>query len=289
MRLIVGNGVIGKLLSAHWKKAEILHHVSTRHRHQMQDHLPFINLSSKAKFSFQEEYSTAILCAGNSNVLECRNDPIGTRMINLDGTINLARYLETQGAQIIFMSSDKVFSGGNGNRSPEDPVDPTTEYGRQKAEAEEEILKLENAAVLRLTKVVHPSQPLLQGWQVSLKLGKPITAFSDMWFAPVSFNMVLEMIDFLIERNAIGIWHVSSTHEITYKAAADHLAECFGADRKLVQPSLSIGEPRYNNEEGSRYASLNMEKTLRWGITPQHPIDTIHHEICILNSNQVVL
>ena len=125
MMLIVGNGVIGKLLSMHWKKAEIMHHVSTRHRHQMQDHLPFINLSSKAKFSFQEEYSTAILCAGNSNVLECRNDPIGTRMINLDGTINLARYLETQGAQIIFISSDKVFSGENGNRDPVPYVTPT--------------------------------------------------------------------------------------------------------------------------------------------------------------------
>ena len=288
MRLIVGNGVIGKRLSMHWKNAEIMHHVSTRHRHQMQDNSPFINLSSKAKFSLQEEYSAAILCAGNSNVLECKNDPIGTRTINLDGTINLARYLETQGAQIIFLSSDKVFSGENGNRSPEDPVDPTTEYGRQKAEAEEEILKLENAVVLRLTKVVYPSQPLLQGWQASLKLGKPITAFSDMWFAPVSFNMILKVINILIERNAIGIWHVSSTHEITYKAAADHLAECFGADRKLVQPGLAMGRPRYNIKEGSRYASLNMEKTLKWDITPQHPIHTIHREICILNSNQVV-
>ena len=109
MRLIVGNGLIGKLLSVHWKNARVPHHVSTRHRHQLRDRLPFINLSSKAEFSFQEKYSTAVLCAGNSNVLECRNDPIGTRTINLDGTIKLARYLETQETQIIFISSDKCF------------------------------------------------------------------------------------------------------------------------------------------------------------------------------------
>ena len=167
------------------------------------------------------------------------------------------------------------------------PVNPTTEYGRQKAEAEEEILRLEKSAILRLTKVVYPKQPLLQGWWASLKSGNPITAFSDMWFAPVSFSMVLKMINFLIETKAFGIWHVSSTHGITYKAAADHLADCLRADRKLVQSGLAREEPKFNINEASRYASLNMEKTLRWDITPEHPIDTIHHEICILNSNHV--
>ena len=222
-----------------------------------------------------------MLCAGITRLATCRKDPIGTRKINVEGTLKLARYLSSQGTQVIFLSTDKVYDGLCQYRLPEEEVSPVTEYGIQKAEAERGILELSNGVVLRVAKVVYPSQELLAGWVVKLKAGQTITPLYDMWFAPVSMNSVCRMIDRLITSRANGIWHISSTHEITYQEAARHIAKCLGADPKNIKAGSFRDSGRVLGEEVPRYTSLDMKKTSKLGIFPEDPIETLHNSICL--------
>ena len=162
MRLVVGiNSDIGRVVESNWIDQKIAHHASTRYRKHSREYRPHIDLTEEIILSDQIRYDSAVLCAGITRLAKCREDPIGTRRINVEGALNLAQYLSDQGSQVIFLSTDKVYDGMSQYRSPEDEVSPVSEYGRQKAEAEKGILGLPNGVVLRVAKVIYPDQLLM--------------------------------------------------------------------------------------------------------------------------------
>lgn len=180
---------------------------------------------------------TAFLCAAAASVDQCRTDPAGTRRVNVVGTAELARRLTAQGVFVVFLSTNLVFDGATPHAPPDAITSPVTEYGRQKAEVERELLALgEDASVVRLGKVVGPHLPLLQGWIGDLRAGKPIHPFSDMRMAPVTVGFVVSVLREVASRRAAGVIHASSAADITYSDAARLIALKLGADERLVQP-----------------------------------------------------
>lgn len=284
MRLIVGiNSDIGRAIKNYWDKINVAHHASTRHEELTTSARPYIDLTEDIRFDARHYYSTAVICAGITRLEICRQDPMGTRKINVEGTLRLARYLSERGTQVIFLSTDKVYDGSKQYRKPDEPISPMTEYGRQKAEVEKSITKLSTGVVLRVAKVVYPGQDLLSAWIEKLRDGRKISPFLDMWFSPVSMGLICKIIDKLIERKATGIWHASSTEDITYETAARHIASCLGVGQQLIQPYSFLNSDRVSPNEVPRYTSLDMQKTADIGITASNPIDTIHRTICLAN------
>ena len=285
MRLIVGtNSDIGRAVKTYWDTNNTVYHASTRNKDSSSGARPHIDLRKDITLDEQSDYDVAVLCAGITRLELCRKDPAGTRKINVDGTLRLARYLSERGTYVIFLSTDKVYDGSRKYRSPDDNISPITEYGRQKAEAEQSILQLTNGVVLRVAKVVYPSQELFAGWVKDLKSGERISPFSDMYFSPVSMTLVCKIIDQLISRRADGIWHASSAGDITYEVAARHIATCLGVEKHLVEGSSFRESERICGEEVPRHTSLDMEKTSTLGIVPEDPIKTIHKTICLADA-----
>ena len=131
--LIIGNGLIGRLLSFRLGCP-----VLTRKE---------LDLS---KDSWEiPEHDTAYICAGETSTLRCEENPEETRLVNVTNTIKLARRLNN----VVWLSSERVFDGATPYRKITDKLCPTTEYGRQKAETEKELLKM-GATVIRLSKVL---------------------------------------------------------------------------------------------------------------------------------------
>lgn len=95
----------------------------------------------------------AFLCAAVGHLDACEAEPLATRRVNVDATVELARRRQAGGAFVVFLSSNQVFDGRQPERRHDAPPCPINEYGRQKAETEQ---RLEGCAVLRLTKVVTP-------------------------------------------------------------------------------------------------------------------------------------
>ena len=180
--------------------------------------------------------ATAFLCAAVTSLDFCRRQPAESRAINVLCTVALAKMLADQDTQIVFLSSNLVFDGSVPHQRAEAAVCPQTEYGRQKAEAERELLGLPGVCVVRFTKVLGPATPLLTRWADALRTGQAVRPFSDMVMAPVPLEFAVEVLAAVAERRTTGIIQVSAAEEVSYAAAAQHVARCLRAPPELVQP-----------------------------------------------------
>jgi dTDP-4-dehydrorhamnose reductase len=177
-----------------------------------------------------------VLCAAVARLGKCAATPEGSRRINVGAMTALATAGVEAGAHVLFLSTDKVFDGTEACCGTADQRNPVTEYGRQKAEAEQNILALgDNVGVVRLTKVLDSGLALFKGWVESLGLGQPIQAYRDMTMAPVSLETVVHVLSQAAAKRMGGILQVSGPRDVSYEDAARHFARRLGADSVLVQ------------------------------------------------------
>jgi dTDP-4-dehydrorhamnose reductase len=184
----------------------------------------------------QAPVTVAVLCAAVTSVDRCREAPAATRRVNVEGTLALARRLREAGAHVVFLSTNQVFDGERPRRPAGDPTCPRTEYGRQKAEVEGELLRDGGATVVRLTKVVAPGMAVLRGWADALRRGEAVAPFTDMVFAPVPLDFVAGTLVRVGERRAGGIVQISGERDVSYAEVAARLARRLGAPEALVRP-----------------------------------------------------
>jgi dTDP-4-dehydrorhamnose reductase len=238
--LIVGaDGTIGRSLAAAFEAAGKTVWQTTRHRDWVGGQRIFLDLSQDvAHWPLPPApISTAIFCAAVTSLESCRLDPESSRRVNVVGTIALAKRLVEAGTFVVFLSTNLVFDGETPFVKPTDPVNPRTEYGRQKAEAEAQLLAWEEQiAIVRFSKILSPDMPLFQGWIRDLKAGKVIHPFSDMVMAPVSLAFAVKVLLEDTERQVQGIFHVSAKQDVSYAATAHYIARKLGVEIKLVQP-----------------------------------------------------
>jgi dTDP-4-dehydrorhamnose reductase len=120
------------------------------------------------------------------------------------------------------------------------PPCPETEYGRQKAEAEERLLALgDKVMIVRLTKVLSKDTALLKQWTASLRANETIHPFSDMVLAPVSLGYLTDVLVRLIDLDRDGFIQVSGPEDMTYEALARYVAKLVGASQDLIHPLKS--------------------------------------------------
>ena len=235
--LIVGaEGLLGGALSRFWRRTgrEVVA-TSLRILEEGAVHLDIAQ--PEETWPVLPKCSAAVLCAGITDLERCRRDPAGTRWVNVTQTLKLAHRLAGQGCFVVFLSSNLVFDGSKPLRHPAEPTCPKTEYGHQKAEAEAGLARLGNRfGVVRLTKVFHSEMPLVRGWIQSLSDGKPIHPFADFMCSPISLETTIRAVATVAENQLNGIWHLSSSADITYAGIAQHIAGRQKFDATLVQP-----------------------------------------------------
>ena len=119
-----------------------------------------------------------------SNFAECERDAAGTRLVNVTGNVAIAKLLMGQGVFVVFLSSSAVFDGLEPLPKSGAAPSPGTEYGRQKAEAERQLLELDegrgHVAIVRLTKAFSFDTPIVRRLLQHLDKGKRFEAFSDL-------------------------------------------------------------------------------------------------------------
>ena len=188
--------------------------------------------------------SHAVIAAGASKIAACEEDPVSTRKVNTQGTVELATQLCDQGIKVIALSSDYVFDGTTGHYGEASPVSPVNEYGRQKAEMEKLLLKIggENVLILRLSKVfdmIKGSRTLLDEMAGMLTRGETVSVARDQFFCPVWVNDVVNVIGRLMDTDANGVMHLCAPQKISRFELARNIAETFGVNPNLVK-SISL-------------------------------------------------
>ena len=182
--------------------------------------------------------AAAVLCAGITSTDTCCDRFDECHRVNVDAVSELGRRVAAAGARVVFPSTNMVFDGG----TPFTPATavrcPRTAYGRMKAEAEERLLSLGDCTtVVRLTKVVGRSLPVIDRWRESLGHGKPIRPVTDLRIAPVALEIAAAVIVAAAREPLDSILQVSARAEVSYAEVAYRLAGRWGVEPDLVRPA----------------------------------------------------
>jgi dTDP-4-dehydrorhamnose reductase len=214
----------------------------------------------------------AFLCAAMSGYAECRSDEALACAVNVEAPAAIARALRGCGAQLVLLSTNGVFDGEQPFRSAADEPDGATVYGRSKAAAEVALrAACPDAAILRLTRVFVPAEPLLAGWAERLRAREPVEAFADMVAAPVAADHAAAALLAIARRRMSGIRQLSARREVSYLEIAQHIARRVGASPDLVRP-VAAAARGIGPGEAPRHASLACDD---FGLEPIEPFDVV--------------
>ena len=276
--LVVGvDGQVGGPLADHLQSQGVNVLGTTRRKDRVGNGRVYLDLAEpEENWPALPDVETAILCASVTRLETCENDPTGTAKVNVDGVVALARKLAARGTHILYLSTTGVFDFTEPFRRHDCEPSPVTTYGHQKASAEKQILSLgDMVSVLRLTKVIGPSMPLLQRWSAILGQNSPISAFRDTTIAPITTDFVNFMIKKICSSKAPGIFHASGDADLAYTVLAEHFVRAMGKESDLVVPEKgqAIGQPA---GPAPRYTTLDMTRERElFGILPPSSLETI--------------
>lgn len=230
-------------------------------------------------------FSCAFLCAARSGFAECEQDPQGTFKVNVEGTLAVTRKLVENGSFVIFLSSSAVFDGSRPWPDESSEHCPNTEYGRQKAIAEDRLLEMDKGkgqvAIVRLTKVLTDETPIIMCFANQILSKSPFNAFSDLKLSPISMPYVVESLLNIASKTVGGIYHLSGDVELSYAALAKKMAIEMKADPAMIsETSSSVAKVHFK----PKFPGLGMVNTGRTaGLHPEPSDIMLQHLLSTTN------
>jgi dTDP-4-dehydrorhamnose reductase len=206
----------------------------------------------------------AFICAAVTDMRACQDEPVLTRRVNVDNTIELMRRLADRGTHLLFLSSSQVFDGETAGPAEDAPTCPKNEYGAQKLAVEEAIARHElPAAILRPTKIL-ASYPVgvFKAWFDALGKGQAIQPATNLPISPVTVEDVARAAVLLAAGRHRGVWHLGASDEMTYFEAARLMAERQQLPQALVKGE-ALTEAQVPSIYRHRHATLSSRKIAR--------------------------
>ena len=241
--VVGGDGLIGSAV-VHLLRARGVSVIATTRRRGPSSW--FLDLSDRTGFHRLPAAEIVFLCAAETSIARCEADPVGTHAVNVTQLGVLAAQCHASGAFLVLPSSTAVFDGGQAHRRADEPVSPTTEYGRQKAAIEAQVLGLQRSAAVRFSKVLDLWPSLFSRWRTTLVDHRPVHAFADMVLAPVTALMAAEALVSVAAARGEGVFQLSADRDLTYLSVAQRLATRLRVTPQLVIASTAAaaGIPR---------------------------------------------
>ena len=264
--LIGSDGLLGSSLTSILKSHDERFIGSTRRRDALgsKDRI-YLDLAAPWDDSWSppSHVSVLYLCAAVASQEQCRLDPEGSARINIENTVNIAKKCTENDVFFIFPSTNLVFDGSVPFRKSYESRSPMTEYGRQKAEAEKQLISLgENVAIVRFTKIISPETPLIRMWCDNIRSSRPIYPFSNYVMSPVPNLLAGEILYRIAQKRICGIHQVSGPQDISYAEAAYHIAKRLHVEENLVRPT-TIEDAGVAIEYNPAFTTLDSTETER--------------------------
>jgi len=253
--VIGGTGLLGKaLIETCPFGIEIL---ITHLRNGWQDAIPCptmrVDVTDKeGLFGLLEETHPEVVihAAGANSVDFAEANKSAARTINVCGTQNVIDACHEHGSELIYISSNAVFSGEDPPYSENSTRLPVNYYGELKVEAENLVMTsgLECAivrAILMYGWHFLQSRPNpVTTWIRSLEAQRPVQVVDDRYSQPLFAEDCAAVIWRIVESSATGIYHVAGTDRLTLYEFALQTAQVFDLDAHLVEPVPSSYFPQ---------------------------------------------
>lgn len=207
----------------------------------------------------QDRPKALIHCAALSRTLDCQANPQLARELNVE----LTAFLAQLAAQIpfVFLSSDLVFDGGQGNYDERARVNPRSVYAQTKVAAEQLVLANPNHTVVRTSLNGGVSSTGDRGFNEQLRkaweAGKTLTLFTDEFRCPIPAVVTARAIWQLVGQNQRGLYHLAGSERLSRWQIGQLLA----ARWPQLHPRIEAGSAAdYTGAPRSPDTSLNCAK-----------------------------
>ena len=274
--LVVGSdGYIGNAVAAHLCLANYDVVGTTRNRETRDTNFPSLFLDLTEDVPDFSKFDVAVICAAISSFRECDENPELTQRVNVDAPCEIGRKLNPKTGRMIYLSTGAVFDCQSPHRKEDEETKPLSAYGRVKAAGEQAVMgQCKRHTVLRMTKVLSPSEGIFLQWVDQLKSGKDIEAISDHFFCPISINDVTNAVSALVETHLPGIVHISGERDISYLDAALFFANSLTSISTVH--SVTALSRNIAKDNITPYTSLKVERILEIiNYVPPHPFETL--------------
>lgn len=204
-----------------------------------------------------------IHCAAWSHIDGCEQSPNIADQINVQATEYLANYCHTNNSRLIFLSSDMVFDGKNGNYNEKDIVNPINYYGKTKVRSEQLILSFcSNFVIVRVALVYGKS--ITGGSSFSDKViqqisqGQKMFLFIDQYRSPILVQELAMSLLEIAEMTWTGLIHLGGSERVDRYTFGLRLAELKQFPKEMLQPG-SMNDVRFVGPR-PKDVSLNIQK-----------------------------
>ena len=210
--------------------------------------------------------------AAISKANQCQQNPDASYCVNVDGTVNLARYCAKAQIPFLFTSTDLVFDGTQSPYAETDAPAPINIYGQQKAEAEAQILQIyPDATICRLPLLYGTAAPtatcFLQIFLEAIAAGKSLSLFTDEVRTPAEVGDAISGFALILEQGITGTVHLGGPQRINRYNFGLEMAEVVNFSTDLLIPctqaSVQLSAPRPQD------VSLDSRKAFALGYSPR--------------------
>lgn len=180
-----------------------------------------------------------LTAAAFCHVDRCETEPELCRRVNVEGPGTIAQWASSQGAVVVYYSTDHVFDGTLPRYSEEDRVHPLNAYASSKAQGEEVLRKrLPNDHLILRTCGLYGPDPGRKNFVIRLadqiRSGKRVRVPSDQWGAPTLTQDLARVTRFLLEKGLRGTYHATGPEFLPRMEFARRICEAFDLDPHLL-------------------------------------------------------
>ena len=188
-------------------------------------------------------------------LVECEVNKIKAWDINVGSTEVIVHYAKKNGQKVIYISSDVVFDGVNGNYKESDLPNPINWYGTTKYHSELLVKQIPNYAICRTALVIGnlrkededilnseikkdnlSVQSLFPYFLIKKMLKDEKVKFSDKTISsPTHVDLLLISIYKIIKMDVEGIFHTTGSEAVSRYDFAIKIAEYLKFDKKLIK------------------------------------------------------
>ena len=178
-----------------------------------------------------------INCAANINLNECEQEKDLAYKINAEAAKNLASF-QPLTTKNVFISTDAVFNGIDGNYTEESETDPLNYYAYTKLQGEKLVRDMSPNNIVIRTNIYgfnySPKNSLVEWAMRELRRNKIIDGFADVYFTPLYTKQLAEAIWLLLQVDYAGIINVGSKQSLSKYEFLIKLADQFKIDTSLI-------------------------------------------------------
>ena len=182
-----------------------------------------------------------IHAAAMTQVDDCEIKKEEAFKINVSGTLKLMGFAEEYSQHFIFISTDFVFDGKKGNYTEDELTEPISWYGFTKMQAEQFVHHCKIPSTIVRTCLVYGNsipggrRNIITWVKDQLEKKERIKVVDDQWRTPTWAGDLANGISLVIEKKALGIFHISGKDLLTPYQMALKTADFFSLDKSLIE------------------------------------------------------